>query len=197
MRYQGGKNSSGSWQNIISQVPIHDRYIELFAGSAAIWRHIKPARACYLVDLDYFALQALPAGAYRLCMDALHFLAMADLTEKDFIYADPPYLFDTRRSARRLYRCEFGTIEEHEALLCRLLRTPARVAISGYKNDLYTAMLPAWRIDHWPAMTRHGVREEYLWMNYDTPAILQDGRYIGHNFTDRQRLRRLAGVERR
>ena len=43
MRYPGGKNNSGSYQQIISEIPLCDIYIELFAGSAAVWRNmIKP-----------------------------------------------------------------------------------------------------------------------------------------------------------
>jgi hypothetical protein len=35
---------------------------------------------------------------------------------------------------------------------------------------------------------------EYLFMNYPTPVFLHDRRYVGRNFTERQRIQRLMGV---
>lgn len=197
MRYPGGKNGSGSWQRIISEITPCSRFVELFAGSAPVGRNMRPAKEMYMVDLDLRALMAIPANYYRICMDALHFLAMWTTQKGDFFYVDPPYLFSTRRSALPFYRHEFGEDWQHEALLWQLRRLDCCVAISGYDSQLYRRLLTGWRFREWPAMTRHGVRMECLWMNYPTPALLQDGRYVGGSFTDRQRLRRRAGVEKR
>lgn len=51
------------------------------------------------------------------------------------MYADPPYLLETRTSRRR-YRCEY-TREDHERLLALLRELPAAVILSGYPSALY------------------------------------------------------------
>jgi len=53
--------------------------------------------------------------------------------------------------------------------------------ISGYWSPLYATMLKGWRSIKFPAMTRGGVREEWVWMNFhpaddvSRPAILRRG----------------------
>jgi len=37
MKYPGGKNSAGTYQRIINQIPPHNVYIEPFAESAAVF----------------------------------------------------------------------------------------------------------------------------------------------------------------
>lgn len=201
MRYLGGKNSSGSYQRIISEIPLHDVYIELFAGSAPVYRFMRPSMRSYLIDKNLFSMMDLKSlcgtETYLLCMSAIDFLKMYPFTGSEFIYADPPYLFSARRSgSKSLYSHEFGEDYQHVQLLSMLQELPCYVAISGYWSSLYSSMLPGWRHISWISQTRKGVATEYLWMNYSTPAILHDPRFIGSNFTQRQRLRRLYGFER-
>ena len=61
MQYPGGKNSGGSFQRIINQIPPHDTFIELFAGSAAIARMKRPAERTILIDSDAAVLGRLLA----------------------------------------------------------------------------------------------------------------------------------------
>jgi DNA adenine methylase len=52
MNYPGGKNGAGVYQTIINQIPPHRVYVEAFCGSAAVWRHKRPADLSYLIDID-------------------------------------------------------------------------------------------------------------------------------------------------
>ncbi len=68
MNYPGSKNGSGCYQQIINQLPPHDLYVELFAGSAAVLRKKRPAVGNIAIDADAAAVAALresseiPAG---------------------------------------------------------------------------------------------------------------------------------------
>src|SRR3972149_1137655 len=93
--YPGGKNSPGVWQRIISEMPPHDHYVELFAGSGAIIRRKRPASGLnYAVDVDpavVAALRAITPRAFRaICADAPDWLTNACLTSHAPPHADPP-----------------------------------------------------------------------------------------------------------
>ena len=89
-------------------------------------------------------------------------------TEDVFIYADPPYLPETRKNY--LYRCEM-TEEQHRKLLEALSRHPGKVLLSGYDNALYNSLLPGWRKVHRQTQAECGKRRtETLWLNYIPPA---------------------------
>lgn len=64
------------------------------------------------------------------------------------------------------------------------------VAISTYDNPLYSKMLKGWNCIEISTATRQGPATELLYMNYPTPKKLHDYRYLGKNFTDRQRIQR-------
>ena len=59
MKYPGGKNHGSSYPRIINQIPPHSLFIELFAGSAAIRRLMRPSERSVLIDLDPGALGRL------------------------------------------------------------------------------------------------------------------------------------------
>ena len=68
MIYPGGKNGAGVFQSIINQMPPHDRYIEPFLGSGAVFRLKSPARVNVGIDIDpkaialFSELLGRPAG---------------------------------------------------------------------------------------------------------------------------------------
>ena len=65
--------------------------------------------------------------------------------------------------------------------------------ISGYWSQLYADLLAGWRTHRIPTVNRAGRRvTEWLWMNYPEPFALHDTRFVGRNFTDRQRIKRKA-----
>lgn len=86
-------------------------------------------------------------------------------TEDVFIYADPPYLLDTRKGY--LYKHEM-TDEQHIELLELLAKHPGKVMISGYENDLYNGILKGWEKAYKNTTAEKGLqRQEVIWMNYE------------------------------
>lgn len=196
MTYPGGKNGSGVIQTIINQIPPHDVKIECFYGSGALTRHIRPARVNVAVDLDAGALaEFCPPGVIALNCDAISYLrgqlAAGKLHRGVFVYADPPYLQETRRTTAPIYRYEMGERSQHEELLELLMSLPCMVAISGYWSELYGERLQSWRSITFKAVTRGGsVATEWLWMNYPEPAALHDYSWLGSNFREREKINR-------
>ena len=201
MTYPGGKNGSGVYQKIINQIPPHEEYIEAFLGHGSIMRHKKPAIANIGIDSDEHVVEhwrdLIAKNSDLACVtvikgDAISYLRKQRCGRRTFVYADPPYLFETRSSKKKLYNVEFGTIKEHEKLLILLICLPCMVAISGYQSSLYASMLATWRTINYKTVNRAGqVVTEWLWMNYPEPQALHDDRYLGENFRQRERLKRI------
>jgi len=194
MRYNGGKNGGGLYQWIINHIPPHTRYIDLFAGSAAILRYKRPARSSIAVDIDarstgYLEDLNLP-GTTTITTDAISWLASYRPQQGDFLYLDPPYPRMTRRSKGKLYIHEL-TDHDHTVLLKRLVTLNVPAAISSSPNDIYTHLLSTWHAHCYETFDRqHRPRTEILWTNYKDPLALHDYAYLGTNFRDRERIKR-------
>lgn len=79
------------------------------------------------------------------------------------IYADPPYLLNTRTAKQ--YKHEMTEID-HIELLETLLQHSGPVLISGYQSNLYNDILKGWHSETIPALAEYGKkREEVLWIN--------------------------------
>lgn len=82
-----------------------------------------------------------------------------------FIYADPPYLLETRTAKQ--YKCEMND-RDHEELLKALKESRAKVMISGYESELYNDVLGGWHKEKFFSNAEYGGnRVEIVWMNYD------------------------------
>jgi DNA adenine methylase len=68
----------------------------------------------------------------------------------------------------------------------------ACILISGYTGSLYEGLFSGWRREDFTVMTRGGRARESVWCNFPPPAMLHDARFVGKNFTDRQRVQRKA-----
>jgi hypothetical protein len=118
-----------------------------------------------------------------------------------FVYLDPPYLLDARRSRRQLYDHEM-TDEQHVRLLDTVVRLPCQVMISHYPHPLYASCLAGWRTFTFRSQTRGGrMATEQVWCNYPQPTELHDARFVGGNKRERERVRRrvrnwVGGLER-
>jgi hypothetical protein len=127
-----------------------------------------------------------------------------------FIFADPPYLMDTRSCQQRMY-----AHEPSEAWHVHLVETLIFAAAAGaavmcvhYPAPLYAEALQAWRTWTYRAMTRGGrMATEQVWCSYPRPEVLHDPRWLGANKREREKLnrrrrnllgkiRRLSPVER-
>lgn len=81
------------------------------------------------------------------------------------IYADPPYVKETRTLNGDQYRCEM-TDSDHEELLRALLNHRGMVMLSGYDCDMYNDILNGWTKRSIKTTAERGVsRTEYLWIN--------------------------------
>ncbi len=193
MTYPGGKGTC--YHKIINLQPPHDTYIEAFLGSGAVMRAKKPARRNIGIDRDPAALAICAdigphLDLYQGCsIEILTGMEWA-VMGRTLIYADPPYLMQTRRTQRDLYRYELGTEAEHAALLNILTSLDCMVQISGYFSDLYMDVLAGWNYRTFDVMTRGGtLAKEYLWYNYPTPTALHDYRYVGDNYREREAIK--------
>ena len=122
--------------------------------------------------------------------NGIEFLRFYKFTGAELVYCDPPYLLSSRTSCDGdYYRREMTDVQHRELL--RVLRTlRCRVMLSGYSSHLYDLHLQGWNSIRYQAPTRRGMREEWLWFNYDRPVELHDYRYLGATYRERENLRK-------
>lgn len=194
--YNGGKNGSGTYQQIINLIPHHNLYIEGFLGSGAIYKNKVLADKCILIDKDPEIKKFLP-GSTIYNFDTISFIEtsypLINIIHNSgtavFIYLDPPYPFFTRRDPKKkLYKIEM-TNQDHEKLLVAAGNLKCYVMISSYKNELYNNFLKGWNTHEFEVQTRHGKATECLYFNYPKPEILHDYRYVGNNYREREFLK--------
>lgn len=129
MSYPGGKGTSGTAQKIISMMPPHKFYGELFAGAGYIFKIKRPAAYNLAIDLDRNIIQKIsPLGTgpeiwgwpngpifETRCCDAIEFLENGlnqNIIEQDkvLLYIDPPYLPSTLSRPKILSETDSATI---------------------------------------------------------------------------------------
>ena len=197
VRIAGTKSTIKTTKQIISMMPTHRVYFEGFGGTGAVMRRKRPALENIIIEKDDRAAAQLAAtmgpGVQVIHGDvfdhARSLLAIPDLVA----YFDPPYVMGTRRSSRAIYRHEFTDVD-HRRLWSTVTDSSvrARILISGYAGSLYEGLFRLWRQVQFTVMTRGGPAVESVWCNFDPPAELHDARFVGRNFTDRQRIKRKA-----
>lgn len=84
-------------------------------------------------------------------------------TDNTLIYADPPYLMETR--TQQMYGVEMS-VDEHIELLEALVAHPGPVVVSGYDNSLYDAYMHDWHkvLIKAPKVEAGASRTEVLWV---------------------------------
>lgn len=99
------------------------------------------------------------------------------------IYADPPYIKDTRTSHGNAYHYEM-TDANHEELLSVLLKHKGMVLLSGYDSDMYNDMLRGWKKETQSTQAERGARRtECLWIN---PAAAEKNRLYSESYLFRE-----------
>lgn len=84
-----------------------------------------------------------------------------------FMYIDPPYLLATRSG--RQYKHEM-TDADHKELLQIILKSKAKIMISGYESDMYNNYLLGWHKEYFASCAGSGrPRKEVVWINYEPP----------------------------
>lgn len=92
------------------------------------------------------------------------------------IYADPPYVLNTRHGKQ--YMCEM-TDNEQEELLSVLLAHRGPVLLSGYDNPLYNDRLRAWHKEEIDCRSQSGSKtREVLWMNFEPMGQMSITEYL-------------------
>ena len=87
------------------------------------------------------------------------------------IYADPPYLLNTRGGKQ--YRHEM-TEQDHVELLDALKQHKGPVILSGYPSEMYDRELAGWnRITKKSYNQNADQRTEVLWCNFEVPGLFQ------------------------
>lgn len=195
--YPGGKAGSGVYQSIINHIPPHNIFVELFTGSGGLSSKIAMPEYVVLNDLNKEVFDLLKQSnvgisqrwvcnySYEILLRSLSMLPGV------FFYADPPYLKSTRSCNRNYYKCDWS-YGDHVQFLSMAAGIDAMMMISHYSCDLYNNALSEWNYFDFKAMTRKGIRNERIYFNYAVPSVLQDSRYCGKDYTDRQRIKRKA-----
>lgn len=99
---------------------------------------------------------------------------------RTLIYADPPYVHETRSQKRIQGTLEHAYTHEmseadHLELLTWLLTCRSMVMLSGYRSDLYKKMLKGWRCVEVDALADGArPRVECLWLNPAAVAAKRD-----------------------
>jgi DNA adenine methylase len=192
--YNGGKNGSGVYQAIINQIPPHDVFISAFAGNCGVMANKKPApMANICIDTDATVIKdwnniediiAVNAD----CMEWLpaYLKSVQDHT-KVFIFVDPPYLLDSRKSKAKLYKNEMTDLATHKKLLRYLNTLQVNVLVSHYPSPVYDKYLKNWFTKDIVGRSRSGMTVERLYMNYQTPKdYLHEYTYLGENYRERE-----------
>ncbi len=198
MRYPGGKGRC--YKRIVSLMAPHDVYIETHLGGGAAMRGKRPAARDIGIEIDPAVVALWRAEKECPCEvvqgDALTFLRAYPFQGDEFVYADPPYLRDTRRK-RWIYRYDYD-VDDHVELLAVLMQLPCAVMVSSYRNTLYEETLVGWRSVEIPGDSHTGPRVEVIWMNYAEPGVPHDTSHLGVDFRHRERIkRRREGILRR
>lgn len=190
MRYSGGKGKS--YPHLLNLMPPHQTYIESHLGGGAVMRHKSVAQRQIGIDIDPAVVavwQKMPEPPCELvCADAVQYLDEIKVDGQTLIYADPPYVGITRRRSR-VYRFDY-TNADHQRLIECLRSKSCMVMLSGYDNELYRCALSGWNRLTFQSKTHTGIREESVWTNFDAPTRLHDTSYLGHNFREREAIKR-------
>lgn len=196
--YPGQKKILGLYHKIINQIPKHQNYYEVFAGSAAIATLLMEKNSSakfYLNDLDGSITDKLSCifrQAKIYTMNAIKLLKKLVAADTDtFVFMDPPYLHSTRPNSKNIYTHEM-TNADHKQFLSSVLQLKCNVMIVHPVCELYDTKLKGWRKVLIKVRYHNKTSLECLYMNYDLPEQLQVDAYLGTDCWDRQRIKRKA-----
>jgi DNA adenine methylase len=219
--YNGGKSGAGVYQQIINLIPPIKRYYELCVGNGGVFRRLQLPVFTVINDIDKAVCDSWKKtlckeisvaatigkkgdnGVFITNSDAAKFLQWMPYSHNNpgtFVYIDPPYLFSTRKTDRPRYQFE-QTDEWHSTLLNECITANCSVMISHYECDMYNDILKGWNKHSFNARTRKSTVVETVYYNYPKPTLLQDYRYIGDDYREREEIKRkvkryLAKLER-
>lgn len=193
--YNGGKSGSGTYQTIINILPPMKTLVSLFVGNGGVERRLRLPELSIFNDSNDHVInqwqkiigkQPQYKGVKLKCTDGLDLMIdhHHDNTET-LIYADPPYLFESRISQQKLYKQEWD-YDDHVTFLQIALRCKCNVVISHPPHILYENMLQDWNVVDYAKITNGKKTHDRVWFNYLPPFVLQDYRYLGNTYRQRE-----------
>ena len=196
--YPGGKGSNGTYQTIINLIPPCRTLIIPFLGNCAILRNIKLPPEVIAIDKDTAVIEKWKSncnssGIIFINGDGTQYLKnIPDHIDNSgtVVYCDPPYLIDSRKSKRNIYKFELDE-NSHQDLLSTIKALRSRVLISSLENNLYLNELSKWNHITFMNKIRTGMQKEFVFYNFNNSMHqLQDYRYLGQNFREREIIKR-------
>ncbi len=189
--YIGNKDFSNVIHFLVNRLPKSERYFSLFYGSGGLEKSIYTAAAHFIC-----AEKNPDCKKYETSMSTIEYYDYKDLleenvfTQEDFVFADPPYMFSTRRDARKYYKFEFD-LNDHIEFLNYMISLPCRIMITHPECDLYNEYLKDWKRVDLKYMTQQGWFTDSVYMNYEPDEMeLLNYDCLGNDFVDRQRIKR-------
>lgn len=189
--YIGNKGGQGIKEQLINHFPSCHRYFSLFFGKGGFEKcnltkgitWICAEKDVSLHDNAYDVARTV-FNDYDSCLDSFEF------STNDFVFADPPYMFSTRRSRKKYYKHEFND-DDHIKFLTRVHSLKCMCMITHPENDLYNEFLESWFKIPMRYQTRGGMFEDCIYLNYNSCSIeLYNYSCIGSNFIERQQIKR-------
>ena len=108
MSYPGNKGGQGIREFLINYIPIAERYFSLFYGQGG-FENCKLTKGinwqCSEIFPELKLFSTLTAVIVE--SDYRDLISKNNFTKTDFIFADPPYLFEKRKNGRKYYKHEF------------------------------------------------------------------------------------------
>lgn len=194
--YRGNKAIPGLSHWIINHIPAHTVYYEPFCGSAAI-ASMLPARVHKVLnDCDAGVIDKINCGFLNgsftaICGTAVQLIeSILPTADTDtFVYMDPPYIIESRKWKKRIYKFEM-TVSAHEHLLALAVKAKFNCMISHYEHPVYDDLLKGWIKAKKKVRYHNSTVQECIYMNYPIPSVLQSYDKVGINCWDRQRIKR-------
>lgn len=106
------------------------------------------------------------------------------------IFCNPPYPLTSRKSEKKVYAFEMSD-SQHKTLLQYLNKMRCDIIVCTYPNEMYNQNLADWRkIEYW-SQTRKGLALENIFLNFDTTRLLQNTRFYGKDFREREKWKKI------
>lgn len=192
----GNKNIPGVLEFLINRLPAANRYFSLFYGSGGIENSVYTSEIDWLASEANIANHKFASGRSRIVAnDYKVLLGEIVYAPDDFIFADPPYLHETRRNGRLYYGEHEWDEKDHDEFLRRIVLHPAKVMITHPPCQKYEGMLGVykdqWQWEDFSYQGHQGKVNDRVWMNYDPKAVeLHTYACLGSNFVERQAIKR-------
>ncbi len=191
--YTGAKGGQTILPILANHMPKSKRYFSFFLGGGSL-EFSRDFKDCKWICSDksasvqkHFSTSAPGVTVYKSWQQLVENYVF---TSDDFIFCDPPYLFETRRTGLKYYQHEFN-YENHVEFLDFIGQTQAKVLVTHPKNLLYSSQLSNFRELDFTYNTRNGMFYDCMYMNYNSSTLdLVTYKYLGYNNTDRQRIKR-------